>query len=265
MKVTYEPTKSQLEAALIAWMASKGRVIPEGAVFTFSTDGATIVTEDELFSDEPTVPLQGTATVPTVFLVPGAPAPVVTAEGPVVSPLFPAKIPLAPLSATGKATVFGRNYNDSDDTGDLNPDGSDSSGFFIDPATGKNYATHLDSCVGGSLPREVLLSTLLGVDDWRSNGIDSVWMTHAAAVQAAVTERGITMTVHDFVATKTAAEIPLVDAGPSAHTYALFDRTRGLCQLMGSKDDSHVAVWLQGADGVILPIRGWLFDKEKVG
>lgn len=174
-------------------------------------------------------------------------------------------IPQAPFSATGNASVFGRGYKGEDDSGDLEPDGKDSTGFFFDPATGKNFETHNAVLIGASLPREILLSTLLGVEDWRTQPVRDVFAKHGHLIQKAITDAKLVVTVHDFKTSMTADSIPLVDVGPSAEVNKLLDRTLGLCNLMNSHDDSHVAVWIHGPDKKPLALKGWLFDAQKVG
>jgi hypothetical protein len=269
MKTTYEIDEVEFQTAVSQWSVSNKKVpvttaqLQAAITVWFETQTSIRLTGTEMFDITDTgVSVTLGAPVAQGVIGGNTPSPI---PAPYPTPPLVTVIPLAPNSATGKATVFGRNYNGSNDTGDLNRDGSDSTGFFIDPSTGKNYVTHNDTCIGASLPREVLLSTLLGNNDWRTQPVAAVWGAHAAAVQEAVTSRQISMTIHDFVTSKTADSIPLVDAGPTATTYALLDRTLGLCNLMGSKDDSHVAVWLHGPDKVPLVLGGWLFDAEKVG
>src|SRR4029077_10785285 len=127
------------------------------------------------------------------------PAPPPPSVDPVPSPVIPGHtvIENAPYSVTTRATMWGLNWDGSNDTGDLDssyPDGN-SRGFFTDPSTGQAYETHNTVLVGASLPREVLLSTFLGVDSWQTDGITTVWRHYSSDLKAWVLQYKPTLTI----------------------------------------------------------------------
>ena len=137
-----------------------------------------------------------------------APVPVVPSPGHMVTGN-------PPYSVTGDATIFGLNYDGSVDSGD------NGQGFFKDPATGQAYQTRSKTLAGASLPREVMLSTFLGVVT--TNPISEVWSEHSGAVQAYVTNNKPLLNIDS--GGKTAENVPLVDAGPTKETGAALDLT----------------------------------------
>ena len=120
-----------------------------------------------------------------------------------------------PYSATGQATVFGLNYDGSQDQGD------NGQGFFKDPATGQAYQTRSKTLAGASLPREVMLATFLGLEN--TQPINTVWSQYAGQVQEYVTKHNPLLTIDS--GGKTAQNVPLVDAGPTAATGCALDLT----------------------------------------
>jgi hypothetical protein len=151
-----------------------------------------------------------------------------------------------PLSATGEATLFGINYDGSVDGGD------NGQGFFKDPSTGQPYQTRSKTLAGVSLPREVMLSTFLGITT--TNPIDSVWGAHAGAVQEYVTKNNPLITIDS--GGKTAENVPLVDAGPSASTGNALDLTYFIAHALETNGKA-IATYEILVGGKAIEIKNW--------
>ena len=151
-----------------------------------------------------------------------------------------------PYSATGEATLFGLNYDGSQDTGD------NGMGFFKDPKTGQSYQTRSETLAGASLPREVMLSTFLGVTP--TSPIDTVWADYAGAIQDYVTKNDPLLTIDS--GGKTAQNVPLVDAGPSAATGAALDLTYYVAHALETQGKA-LATYEILVGGKAIPIKNW--------
>jgi hypothetical protein len=151
-----------------------------------------------------------------------------------------------PYSATGEATLFGLNYDGSQDTGD------NGQGFFKDPKTGQPYNTRSETLAGASLPREVMLCTFLGLTT--TYPIDTVWGEHASAVQDYVTKNTPLLTIDS--GGKTAENVPLVDAGPSASTGAALDLTYYIAHALETNGKA-VATYEILVGGKAIAIKNW--------
>lgn len=169
-----------------------------------------------------------------------------------------------PYSATAIATVFGLNWNGSNDSGDLDPTQADgnSRGFFIDPSTGSAYITHVKNLSGVSLPREVLLSTFLQVDAWQSLGIDEAWRQYAADLREWVLEHQPTLDI-DSGGKYTVLNRKLVDAGPTASTGNGVDLTYQTAHDLMTYGSALVTYRINLA-GSVIAIRGWDFVRKRV-
>jgi hypothetical protein len=161
-----------------------------------------------------------------------------------------------PLSCTCLATMFGLNWNGTIDQSD------NGEGFFIDPATKKPFETRDQKLVGASLPREVMLSTFGISDDWRSKNITEVWLENAAKVQEFVSANNPLLTVDS--GGHTLRDARLVDAGPAAGTNNGLDLTYNSAHLLDTQGKALVTYKIVIA-GQPVPIKGWLFDKRRVG
>jgi hypothetical protein len=249
MKVTYQLQASDLKAAIEMWMAARGTVVTDADDFTVEPDGTVTI----MVKGVPVV----TSPLGTTPVVTSVPAPTVTIPLPghmvTVDP---------PLSVTGKATMFGLNWDKSEDTGDQDKHGGDMTGFFIDPSTGKNYVTHNKTLAGCSLPREVLLSTFLKIDSWKSDGIDAVWSRSGSLLCQWVAGNKPLLTIDS--GGLTVQGIPLVDAGPSANTGNAIDLTYATAHALNTNGDA-TATYMILVAGQPVPIRGWDSTKGCVG
>jgi hypothetical protein len=161
-----------------------------------------------------------------------------------------------PFSVTGRATMFGLNYDGSFDPAD------NGIGFFADPGTGRSYNTRNEALKGCSLPREVMLSTFLSIDSWKTDGIDRIWAQNAASVQDYVKKNKPLLTIDS--AGKTAVDVPLVDAGPTAETRNSIDLTFFVAHQLKTNGEA-LATYEILVDGTPLEIRGWNFKTGEVG
>jgi len=161
-----------------------------------------------------------------------------------------------PLSCTCLGTMFGLNWNGTIDQSD------NGEGFFTDPATKKPFGTRDQKLVGASLPREVMLSTFGISDDWRSKSITEVWQENTAKVREFVSANNPLLTVDS--GGHTLRDAPLVDAGPAAGTNNGLDLTYNSAHLLDTQGKALVTYKIVIA-GQPVPIKGWLFDKRRVG
>lgn len=253
MKVTYQLEPDDLKAALIAWMATRGTPISLSDEFDVTASGVVTI----VASNAPTIETDAVA------------APITPIAAPVVSPIATSPIvvsPIAPisttspghmvavdppLSVTGQATEFG--FNDPTDNG---------LGFFYDPATGKPYATNNDVLRGVSLPREVLLSTFLKIDSWKTEGITDVWSRNGSMLRQWVDGNEPLVTIDS--GGKSCANLPIVDAGPTAGTGNAIDLTGAVTKELGTNGKA-LATFMIVVAGAPIPIRGWSWETGKVG
>jgi hypothetical protein len=161
-----------------------------------------------------------------------------------------------PFSVTGRATMFGLNYDGSRDQSD------NGIGFFRDHTTGRPYNTRDEGLVGCSLPREVMLSTFLSIDTWKTVGIDPIWARDGSNVQNYVTTNRPLITIDS--GGKTASNVPLVDAGPTAGTGNAIDLTFAVAHQLGTKGAA-LATYEILVDARPVEIRGWNWKRRKVG
>ena len=186
-----------------------------------------------------------------------------TGQTPVVQPALPAA-PVPghmvtidpPYSVTGRATMFGLDWGGSVDEFD------NGIGFFINPATGQPYDTRNKGLVGCSLPREVMLSTFLSIDSWKAGGIDHIWDHNGLSVQKYVEANKPLITLDS--GGKTAANIPLVDAGPAADTGNAIDLTYAVAHQLDTQGAA-LATYEILVDGKPIEIKGWNWNKGIVG
>ncbi len=170
----------------------------------------------------------------------------------------------APYSVTTRATIWGLNWDGSNDTGDLDssyPDGN-SRGFFTDPSTGKPYETHNQQLIGASLPREVLLSTFLGVDSWQTDGITAIWGHYSSDLRAWSLQHKPTLTI-DSAAKYTLSGVVIADAGPTASTHNGLDLTYASGHALNTFGAALCTYRIEVA-GKVLTIRGWDFVNRRV-
>jgi hypothetical protein len=242
LKTTYELGPARLKLAIEAYMASIGKPVTDADEFTVAADGTVTVVITE---PDDVAPVPST-TFPIRPLVPSGAiqAIVVPTPGHLVQ-VDP------PLSVTGQATEFG--FKDPQDNGQ---------GFFYDPATGKPYATNNDTIRGVSLPREVLLSTFLKIDSWKTEGIDAVWSRNGSMLRQWVDGNKPFVTIDS--GGKSAGGLPIVDAGPTAGTDNAIDLTAKVAQELGTGGKA-LATYMITVAGQPIPIRGWDFAKGRVG
>jgi hypothetical protein len=237
MKVTYELSSADLKVAIEAWMAARGTPVTDADAFSVEPDGSvTIVVTSS--APSPNLVQNGTK------LVVAPPAVAVPSPGHMVQ-VDP------PLSVTGPATEFG--YKDPTDNG---------LGFFFDPATNKPYATNNDVIRGVSLPREVMLSTFLKIDSWKTDGVDAVWSYYGSMLRQWVDGNKPRVTIDS--GGKSASDLPIVDAGPTAGTGNCIDLTGAITKELGTNGKA-LATYEIIVHGKPIPIRGWDFTKGQVG
>ena len=246
MKSTLELSGADLKNLIVEWMAEHGVVVS--------------------LKDEWTIDPAGDITITRVIPIVTPPAP------PVVPPVVPVVIPVVtpghtvtldpPYSATGVATMFGLDWDGKDDQGDESKDGQPLSGFFTDPATGKSYVTHVKTLAGVSLPREVLLSTFLHVDDWATDGIDHSWSMHESVLRQWVLGNQPVVTIDS--GGLTVSKQPIVDAGPTAGTGAAMDLTYFTAHALNTNGKAVCTYMILVANNPV-PIRGWDFVNKRVG
>jgi hypothetical protein len=224
MKVAYQLDFADIQM-IKSWISAHG-VLTTSDVLKLSSTGVLVVEVDPLTP------------------VPGLPIPGHCVQ---VNP---------PLSVTGQATLFGLNWNGSVDQGD------NGSGFFIDPSTGTNYVTSVQTLGGVSLPREVMLSTFLKIDDWTTDGIDSSWSYHASSLIDWVRKNHPLVTIDS--GGFSAVSQPIVDAGPSAGTDNAIDLTYLTAHALSTQGDAS-ATYMVLLGGHPMPIRGWDFVNNRVG
>jgi hypothetical protein len=254
MKTTYELGPARLKIAIEAYMKAIGKPVSISAdAFNVDAEGKVTVVIEEPDDNlaVPVVVVVPTAPVLAIPTAPGAVLPVV--PGMTVVPALPGHMVTAdpPFSATGIDTEFG--YKDVGDNG---------IGFFIDPATGKPYDTNNQTLVGISLPREVLMSTFVGQDDWRTRPTLDVWKENASLVQEFARKHKITANVDG--GGKSLRGIPLVDAGPTRTTGNLVDLTDAAATALGTGGKA-ICTFELLKDGVPMELRGIDFVKGIVG
>jgi hypothetical protein len=276
MKTTIQLTSEDLKAGLIPWMAASASDTLKSVLVGWLTSRGIYVDAAATFeidsSDNVTVTITNAPVAPAVSghgpIIGTTPPPVTSPPAtlaPVVSPIPPISTTTPghlvqvdpPFSITGQATEFG--YKDTTDNG---------LGFFYDPATGKPYQTNNDVIRGVSLPREVLLSTFLKIDSWKTEGIISVWSRNEDLLRQWVDGNKPLVTIDS--GGKSAADLPIVDAGPSAGTDNAIDCTGKIAmELRPTGADptqfKQLATYMIVVAGAPIPIRGWDFSHGKVG
>ena len=268
MKITYELSSADLKLAIESWMLTRGKPVTDADVFTVAVDGTVtvVITEPD---DVPAVPAGEfkdlAEAIAHAASLPGGPFPVSAVMSPpatvpaIVSPIPPISTTTPghmvqvdpPLSVTGQATEFG--FHDPTDNG---------LGFFYDPATSKPYQTNNDVIRGVSLPREVLLSTFLKIDSWKTEGITDVWSRNGSTLRQWVDGNKPRVTIDS--GGKSATDLPIVDAGPTAGTGNAIDLTGAISKELGTNGDA-LATYMIVVSGKPVTIRGWDFAKGRVG
>jgi hypothetical protein len=212
VKISYQLATPELKSALELYLASLGHPVTDSDSFTLNTDGTVTVVVSVA---QPTVvPPEGGTTVVTGPVVPSATLPINT-------------------TVTGRATIFGLNYDGSIDSGD------NGQGFF-------GFNTREQSLIGASIPEEVLMATI---------GLTGTWAQNAVHVlQWAKTNMPM---VRVWLAPGKASVLAqLVDVGPSASTGNALDRTYGLCVALGEMDNGTNTYSIE-IGGKAIEIKGW--------
>jgi hypothetical protein len=155
--------------------------------------------------------------------------------GPTV-PVTP--VPRVPYSVTGRATVFGLNYDGSDDRGDQDAQGRALKGAFGDE-------THNKEIVGVSLPIPVFESSI-------GRGKTSDVKAHRYTVD-----------ILSHVTGKHLVGAWIVDLGPSVFTGNALDLTYASACMLGHSDNGTVTYWIKGPEGQPLAVKGWDFRKGR--
>src|SRR5260221_15495 len=160
-----------------------------------------------------------------------------------------------PYAVTGNATMFGLNWNGSIDSGD------NGIGFFINPASNADYQTRSRTLVGCSLPREVMLSTFLGYDDWQTMGIATAWAQHAMTLLHWVSNNQPLVTIDS--GGHTDIGMPIVDAGPTASTHNAIDLTYAVARQLNTQGLA-LATYMIVLGEAPMVIKGWDFATKRV-
>ncbi len=252
MKSTQEFSGSDLKLLIVEWMAAHGITVEITDDWSIDPSGDVTITK--------VIPIVGPVSPPFV-------TPVVPTPPPLVPPVIPAVSPghtvvlNPPYSVTGSATMFGLDWDGADDQGDENKDGQPLTGFFTDPSTGKSYITHVKTQPGVSLPREVLLSTFLHIDDWATDGIDHSWSMHETILRQWVLGNQPLVTIDSEGAS--VLNHPIVDAGPTAGSGNALDLTYLTAHALNTNGKAVCTYMVSVADNP-LEIRGWDFLKKRV-
>jgi len=156
---------------------------------------------------------------------------------------------IAPYIVKTGLSSFGWNLNNTNDTGDLNLDGSNSTGAW-------GAQTHNTTIVGCALPEKVLTMTLGGLS-----------ASHI---------KGITVGIYSQVTQKQIDAVDIVDEGPAAWTHRGIDGTYALHKALGHLDlepykstnnypaTFPVSYWINGTNGKALAVHGWDFNLARV-
>lgn len=251
---------SVLKASIEMWLQAQGHTVSDSDVETIGADGNVTIVVSQAAVLTP-VPLPPVALVPVPLPVaPVAPIAILPTQGHLVS-LDP------PMSATGKATMFGLNWDGARDQAD------NQQGFFTDPSTGKGYNTGVQTLLGISLPREILMSSFGISDAWRMPALSDqntaeVWAKNAAAVRQFAISHRVTCTIDS--GGMSVEKAVLVDAGPEAigaHGDCignLCDLTYATAHALSTKGDALATIELL-VNGAPVEVRGWDFVNRRVG
>jgi hypothetical protein len=131
-------------------------------------------------------------------------------------------------SVTGRATIFGLNWDGSRDPAD------NGQGYF-------GYNTHDKELIGVSLPIAVINGT---IGSYKNPQIIEQIKTERFKVKV-VAPGG-----REIVA-------KIVDVGPAKWTHNAIDLTYGTTQVLGLKDNTVLTYWVIGPEGNPIPIHGW--------
>lgn len=160
----------------------------------------------------------------------------------------PANALLPPYAVSGIATIFGLNYDGSEDKGDEDASGNPLKGAWGD-------VTHNKTALGGSIPIKVLDATF-------GSGSKP---KHTLEVYSHATQKTI--------------EIPFIDKGPSASVHRPLDLTYAAHVALGTMDyfTTHygaspkgwpagipVTFWINDAKGVAIEVKSWDFALGRV-
>ena len=248
-----------LKAATEMWLAAQGHPVMDTDSFTLNADGSITVTVPPVVAATVIAPIVSTAIKIATASTPTAMSE--AAQGHLVQ-LDP------PLSATGRATMFGLNYDGSNDPGDNRV------GFFTDPSTLKPYNTGIKTLIGASLPREILMSSFGISDDWKTPSVSdentlTVWEKNADAVRAFALNHNVTLTI-DSGGSYSSQNVKLVDAGPEAVGANgccignMVDLTYGAAHALNTNGDAICTIELL-VNGSPIEIKGWNFVNKRVG
>ncbi len=148
-------------------------------------------------------------------------------------------------------TIWGLNYDGSDDHGDIDGNGNPQKGAW-------GAETHNKDIIGCALPIKLLQATFGGLEP-----------SHI---------KGYTVEIYSEVTHKTVHAVDIVDEGPAAWTHRGIDGTYALHQALGHLDYGeanygsfskwpagfHVSYWINDAAGKPVEIKGWDFHKGRV-
>ena len=251
---------SVLKASIEMWLQAQGHTVSDSDVETIGADGTVTIAVTQAAVLTP-VPL------PPVALVP-VPLPVATVPPVAALPIQGHLVVIdPPLSATGKCTMFGLDWDGSKDPED------NQEGFFTDPSTGQSYNTGVQSLLGVSLPREVLMSSFGITDSWRIPALSdantsAVWAKNAAAVRQFAVSHKVTFTIDS--GGLSVVKAVLVDAGPEAIGKNgdcignMADFTYATAHALNTNGEA-VATLEMLVNGAPVEIRGWDFVNKRVG
>jgi hypothetical protein len=206
MKIDYSLSPEELKAAVEQYLVALGHPVATTDSFVLNPDGTVTV---EIAQESPAAILPpkqvGSSSLP----------------------------PDPPYSITGRATIFGLNYDGSVDKSD------NGQGFF-------GYNTRDKSLIGASVPEEVLIATL---------GLTGLWGHNAEAVLKWAKEQQPVVMVWSQRTGKSALAA-LVDVGPALSTGNALDRTYGLCEALGDLDNG-ICTYCIDVGGKPIELKGW--------
>ncbi len=148
-------------------------------------------------------------------------------------------------------TIFGLNYDGSDDKGDIDAQGNPLKGAW-------GVHTHNKNIIGCALPIKLLKSTFGGLE-----------ASHI---------KGYMVEIYSEVTHKTVFPVAIVDEGPAARTHRGIDGTYALHKVLGHLDYGaatygpfskwpagfHVSYWIHDSAGHPIEIKGWDFNNGRV-
>lgn len=218
MKIAYTLEKADIKSSFEMYLSSLGHPVQDSDDFTINPDGTATVLVTQV-SDAVVAAVVTSSQIQNKPTVAGSPT------------TLP---PDPPYSITGRATIFGLNYDGSVDKSD------NGDGFF-------GYNTRDKSLIGVAIPEEVLMATL--------GMINGTWRQFADQVlQWAKNNMPIVMVWSQR--TGKCALASLVDVGPAASTGNALDRTYGLCEALGDMDNG-ICTYAIDVGGKPIELKGW--------